>query len=70
MILKNLSRTLLSRFNNLYSFSPVIATTHKLYAPIAPEENEGIDFVYVLQLIPSTRGILRTKKEEILIKLY
>jgi len=62
MILKNLSRTLLSRFNNLYSFSPVIATAHKLYAPIAPEENEEIDFVYVLQLIPFDQGDSPDKK--------
>lgn len=33
------------RFGNLHSFSPVIATAHKLYAPIGPEENKEIDFV-------------------------
>jgi hypothetical protein len=40
----------------LHSFSPVIATAHKLYAPIGPEENKDIDFVYVLQLIPFDQG--------------
>lgn len=53
---------IISRFNNLYSFSPVIATAHKLYAPIAPEENEEIDFVYVLQLIPFDQGDSPDKK--------
>ena len=53
---------IITRFNNLYSFSPVIATAHKLYAPIGPEENEEIDFVYVIQLIPFDKGDPRYKK--------
>ncbi len=47
---------IITRFSNLHSFSPVIATAHKLYGPTGPEENKGIDFVYVLQLIPFDQG--------------
>ncbi len=47
---------IITRFNILHSFSPVIASAHKLYAPIAPEENKEIDFVYVFQLIPFDQG--------------
>lgn len=47
---------IITRFSNLHSFSPVIATAHKLYAPIGPEENKEIDFVYVFQLIPFDQG--------------
>ena len=53
---------IITRFSNLHSFSPVIATAHKLYAPISPEENKEIDFVYVLQLIPFDHGDSPDKK--------
>lgn len=49
-------------FGNLHSFSPVIATAHKLYVPTGPEENKEIDFVYVLQLIPFDQGDSPVKK--------
>ncbi len=53
---------IITRFGNLHSFSPVIATAHKLYAPIGLEENKEIDFVYVLQLIPFDQGDSPDKK--------
>lgn len=53
---------IISRFSNLHSFSPVIATAHKLYAPLGPEENKEIDYVYVLRLIPFDQGDSPDKK--------
>ena len=53
---------IVTRFSKLHSFSPVIATAHKLYAPIGPEDNKEIDFVYVLQLIPFDQGDTPDKK--------
>lgn len=53
---------IITRFSNLHSSSPVIATAHKLYSPIGPEENKEIDFVYVLQLIPFDQGDPPDKK--------
>jgi hypothetical protein len=59
---------IITRFSNLHSFTPVIATAHKLYAPIGPEENKEIDFVYVFQLIPFDHGDPPNKKRRFIDK--
>ncbi len=53
---------IITLFSNLHSFSPVIATAHKLYAPIGSEGKKEIDFVYVPQLIPFDQGDPPDKK--------
>ncbi len=54
--------SIITRFNNQHSFSPVTLTAHKLYAPINPGEDKEIDYVYVLELIPFDQGVSPEEK--------
>lgn len=47
---------IITRFTRLHSFSPVTLTAHKLYAPVNPDEEKEIDFVYVVELRPFDQG--------------
>lgn len=53
---------IITEFNNLHSFSPVTLTMHKLYAPINPDEDREIDFVYVLELTPFDHDVSPKKQ--------
>lgn len=39
-----------------------ICSAHKLYAPINPDEDKEVDFVYVVELIPFDQGISPEEK--------
>ncbi|MEX2409876.1 MAG: hypothetical protein WD607_00655 [Candidatus Paceibacterota bacterium] len=53
---------IITKFNELHSFTPVTCTAHKLYAPINPDEDKEVDYVYVLELIPFYQGVSPEEK--------
>ena len=55
---------LLSEFNDKHSFDPVILSAHKLYTPLQPNENEIIDYVYVIELTPFDQEVSPEQKRQ------